>query len=30
VVQRHGVAQCPALGALSKALTGLAEAVVSH
>lgn len=30
LAQRHGVAQCPAIGGLSKALTALAEESVSH
>lgn len=30
LAKRHGVPQCPAAGALSKALTGLAEAAVSR
>ena len=30
LAQRHGVAQCPTVGGLSKALSGLAEAVVAR
>src|SRR5712692_1224859 len=30
LAQRHGVAQCPAVSGLSKALAGLAEATVAH
>ena len=30
LAQRHGVAQCPTVGDLSKALSGLAEAVVAR
>ena len=30
LAQRHGVAQCPAVSDLSKALAGLAEATVAH
>jgi uncharacterized protein (DUF302 family) len=30
LAQRHGVAQCPAVGALSGALSGLAEATVAR
>ena len=30
LAQRHGVAQCPAVGALSKALSGLVEASTSR
>ncbi|MDP1644883.1 MAG: DUF302 domain-containing protein [Thiobacillus sp.] len=30
LAQRHGVAQCPAVGGLSKALTGLAQATVAR
>ena len=30
LARRHGVAQCPAVGALSRALSGLAEATVAR
>jgi len=30
LAQRHGVAQCPAVGGLSKALSGIAEATVAR
>src|SRR5712691_139163 len=30
LAQRHGVAQCPAVGGLSRALSGLAEATVAR
>ena len=30
LAQRHGVAQCPAVSALSKALSGLAEATIGR
>jgi uncharacterized protein (DUF302 family) len=30
LAQRHGLAQCPAVGTLSKALSGLAEATVAR
>ena len=30
LAQRHGVARCPAVGALSRALSGLAEATVAR
>jgi uncharacterized protein (DUF302 family) len=30
LAQRHGVAQCPAVSGLTKALSGLAEATIAH
>jgi uncharacterized protein (DUF302 family) len=30
LAQRHGVVQCPAVGGLSKALSGLVEATIAH
>jgi uncharacterized protein (DUF302 family) len=30
LAQRHGVAQCPAVSSMSKALSGLAEATVTR